>query len=60
MILRMKLPPSCWECPMKTCELPFSKTIPGRKLREYSYKRHPKCPITAIRLSKKIIHPEIN
>ena len=40
-----KLPQNCWDCPNTDCKLPFSKIMPGRKLMDYSYKRHPKCDL---------------
>ncbi len=43
---------NCWDCTVKDCDLPNSKIIPGRKLSEYAYKRHPEC-----RFSK---HPKLD
>lgn len=42
------LPPSCLECSVKNCRLPYSKVLPMRKLAQYSYKRHPKCVLEVV------------
>lgn len=44
----IRLPLSCWECLIESCRLPYSKIINGKKLMEYSYQRHPKCPLQVI------------
>lgn len=47
----LPLPPSCLECSMEHCRLPYSKVLPNRRLTDFTYKRHPKCNLEVPRKS---------
>lgn len=49
-VLTTKLPDNCFDCPMTSCTLPYSKVIPTRKRADFAYKRHPDCVLAKGRI----------